>query len=120
MVSIVVVVGKNFRVGKLQKNRADWTPERTALFCKLYCMQIDNGNMGVMSKSGWIDIRTRFFAATGMMHTTEQFSSRLRNLKKEWAFINLLRYEGSGLGRDANGNPVADDQWWENHTKVFT
>jgi len=72
-----------------------------------------------MSKAGWADIRTRFFAATGMLHTTEQFSSRFRNLKKEWHFCNLLRYGGSGLGRDANGNPVAEDEWWNDNTKVI-
>lgn len=95
------------------KIRADWTPDRTALFCKLYCMQLDNGNctMGVMSK--WQDLRSRFFAATGVMHSTEQFASKYRNLKKEWQFINVLRYGGSGLGRDANGNPVATEEWWK-------
>lgn len=81
-------------------------------------MQIDNGNckMGAMSKSGWDDIRSRFFAATGRLHTTEQFSSKFRNLKQEWQFCNLLRYGASGLGINADGTPATDDEWWKTHT----
>ncbi|RLN07379.1 hypothetical protein C2845_PM11G05680 [Panicum miliaceum] len=80
-------------------------------------MQIDNGNckLGAMSKAGWADIRSRFFAATGLLHTTDQFSNKFRNLKHEWKFCNVLLYGGTGLGRDNDGNPVADDEWWKKH-----
>jgi hypothetical protein len=75
--------------------------------------------MGAMSKAGWADIRSRFLAATGLLHSTEQFSSKVRQLKAEWAFCNVLRYGGLGLGRDVDGNPVTDDDWWTENTKVF-
>jgi hypothetical protein len=71
-----------------------------------------------MSKAGWVEIRTRFLAATGLLHTTEQLSCHYRNLKAEWRFCNFLRYEATGIGRDSAGRPVADDEWWKNHTKV--
>ncbi|KAL6896801.1 hypothetical protein ACP4OV_007373 [Aristida adscensionis] len=81
-------------------------------------MQIDNGNWikGVMSKTGWRDVCDRYFAATGLRHTVEQFSSRLRQLKKLWRFIDDI-CKGSGLGNGASGGVTATDEWWAEKTQ---
>jgi hypothetical protein len=71
-----------------------------------------------MSKTGWKDIIERYHAATNLVHDREQFSSRLRQLRNLWGFINQLR-KGSGLGRREDGSIRSTDDWWKANTKVL-
>ena len=73
-------------------SRANWTSENTQIFCDIYCMQLDLGQCvrGSMSKWGWKDVAERYYAATGLVHDNEQFSSRVRQLRAMWHFINDL------------------------------
>ena len=70
-----------------------------------------------MSKTGWKEIISRYYAATGFLHDKEQFQSRWRQLKGQWAFCNTLRY-GSGLGRRKDGSVETPDEWWKRNTMV--
>ena len=70
-----------------------------------------------MNKSGWKEVRSRFYAATGLMHDTEQFGNRYRKLKDLWQFIQNLRSD-SGLGCRPDGSVVATETWWKNNAQV--
>ena len=72
---------------------------------------------GVMNKSGWKEIKTRFYAATGFMHEREQFGNKYRQLKGLWQFIQQLRTD-SGLGRRPDGSVLATEAWWKSNTMV--
>lgn len=65
---------------------------------------MDKGNCfkGVMNKSGWKEVTDKYCMFSGLRHTRDQFSSRMQQLRQEWAFCNKLR-SGSGLGRLADG-----------------
>jgi hypothetical protein len=96
-------------------SRANWTPEDTKKFCEIYCIQIElvNCKNGNMTKWGWIDIQKRFRDATGKLHDSEQFGNRVRELKKQWLFIEELRHKSTGVGCREDGSVVMNDKWWE-------
>ena len=103
-----------------ETSRANWTSENTHIFCDIYCMQLDLGQCvrGSMSKWGWKDVALRYYAATGLVHDNEQFSSRVRQLRAMWHFINDLRTKFTGLGRRNDGSILAPDSWWEDKCGV--
>jgi len=68
-----------------------------------------------MNMSGWKEIKSRFYAATGFMHDREQFGNRYRQLKGLWQFIQQLRID-SGLGRRPDGSVLATEAWWKSNT----
>ena len=70
-----------------------------------------------MNKSGWKEIKSGFYAATGFMHDREQFGNRYRQLKGLWQFIQQLRTD-SGLGRRPDGSVLATEAWWNSNTMV--
>jgi hypothetical protein len=80
---------------------------------------MDKGNCfkGVMNKSGWKEVTDKYCMFSGLRHTRDQFSSRMQQLRQEWAFCNKLR-SGSGLGRLADGTVDAIDDWREKETQV--
>ncbi|CAN6298879.1 unnamed protein product [Urochloa humidicola] len=100
-----------------ENDRVIWTNENTHKLCEAYCIQIYNGECqrGAMSRRGWKDVQRRYYAATGLMHDTEQFGSRHRQLKKLWFFIQRCRND-TGLGRNANGTILASNEWWDANT----
>ncbi|CAN6349534.1 unnamed protein product [Urochloa humidicola] len=69
-----------------------------------------------MSKAGWRDVQQRYYAATGLLHDSEQFSSRLRQLRAMWLFIQKCR-DDTGLGKNPDGTVDADEEWWEEKTE---
>lgn len=69
-----------------------------------------------MNKSGWKEVTDKYCMFSGLRHTRDQFSSRMRQLRQEWAFCNKLR-SGSGLGRLADGTVYAIDDWREKETQ---
>jgi hypothetical protein len=71
-----------------------------------------------MSKAGWKEISERFYAATDLLHDSEQFGSRYRGLKKVWRFIDEKLRKGSGLGRREDQSVLASDAWWTDKTGV--
>jgi hypothetical protein len=75
-------------------------------------MDLGHCKNGVMSKHGWIDVQSRFLAATGLRHDQAQFGHRLRELKRLWNFIEALRHTATGIGNREDGSVVAGDDWW--------
>ncbi|CAN6195718.1 unnamed protein product [Urochloa humidicola] len=98
---------------KSSKCKADWSLENTQLFCNIWCHQMDINNVvgNALTKTGWKELTNRYYAATGLLHTREQFMSHFRKLRGQWQFANKLRND-SGLGRNE-----APDHWWKANTK---
>ncbi|XP_066354020.1 uncharacterized protein [Miscanthus floridulus] len=69
-----------------------------------------------MTASGYKLIIEKYHCATNLNHDRKKISNRIRQLKQMFRFIKDLR-TNSGLGRDENGWPTADHQWWEDATE---
>lgn len=70
-----------------------------------------------MSARGYKIIEEKYYLKTGLKHDRRQLRNRLSGLKTLYYFWKAL-WTNSGLGRDADGNVTASDQWWEDNTKV--
>ena len=71
-----------------------------------------------MNKYGWKGLRSRYYAATGLLHDREQLQGKQRTLKKLWRFCNLARTH-TGVNIDADGYVQATDKWWNDNATVL-
>ena len=55
---------------------------------------------------------------TGLYHEIRQFKNRWTQCKSMWTFHEMT-LNNTGFGRNANGTVIADDDWWNKHTKVL-
>ncbi|KAL6838378.1 hypothetical protein ACP4OV_031784 [Aristida adscensionis] len=100
-------------------DKASWTNENnTYIFCELAVDQIRAGERpnGQMTPRGWKEVQKKFREKAGLYHEIRQFKNRWTQCRILWSFHDMT-LKNTGLGRNPNGTLIADDDWWNKHTK---
>ena len=71
-----------------------------------------------MTGRGYKEIRKKIREKTGLYHEIRQFKNRWTQCKSMWTFHEMT-LNNTGLGKNANGTVIADDDCWNKHTKVL-
>jgi hypothetical protein len=76
-----------------------------------------NRNNRHFTSTAYKSIAEKYYNRTRLKHSRVQLKNRLQGLRRLYTFWRWMNAH-IGLGQ-ANGTMVADDSWWEEHTKVF-
>lgn len=71
-----------------------------------------------MTNRAYKNIAEAFYVRTGLHHTRIQFKNRWDQLKGLYAFWMYCN-KHTGLGKASNGAILADEEFWEESTKVL-
>ncbi|CAA0805973.1 Unknown protein [Striga hermonthica] len=69
-----------------------------------------------MKNSAYKVIAQKYFEKTKLRHEPKQFKNRFSQCKTMYQWLKWADGE-TGLGRRENGAIIADDEWWDKHTK---
>jgi hypothetical protein len=78
---------------------ADWCDENTRIVSELFADEVNKGNRDTThwSKTGYMNIITRFKDRIGLMYTRKQFKNKWDKLKADYSIWKQLTKE-TGLG----------------------
>ncbi|AQK58486.1 hypothetical protein Zm00014a_009536 [Zea mays] len=99
-------------------DKADWCDANVRHFIDVCKGEIDAGNrpMGMFTKTGWKNLRTKHEEKTGQKLTKKQLKNKLDNMKKEYTWFMEFKNYATGLGWDEAKQTVdCSKEWWDEH-----
>lgn len=102
-------------------DKADWCDANVRHFIDVCKGEIDAGNrpMGMFTKTGWKNLRTKHEEKTGQKLTKKQLKNKLDNMKKEYTWFMEFKNYATGLGWDEAKQTVdCSKEWWDEHLAV--
>lgn len=99
---------------------ADWCDENTRIVCELFADEVEKGNRDTthLSKTGYLNMITRFKDRTGFLYTRKQFKNKWDRLKVDYGIWKQLTKQ-TGLGWSASGKDIdMTEAWWKETAKV--
>jgi len=104
----------------LGNREADWCDENTRIVCELFADEVEKGNRDTthLSKTGYLNMITRFKDRTGFLYTRKQFKNKCDRLKVDYGIWKQLTKQ-IGLGWSASGKDIVmTEAWWKETAKV--
>ena len=102
-------------------DKADWCDANVRHFIDVCKGEIDAGNrpMGMFTKTGWKNLRTKHEEKTGQKLNKKQLKNKLDNMKKEYTWFMEFKNYATGLGWDEAKQTVdCSKEWWDEHLAV--
>jgi hypothetical protein len=97
-----------------QGDAIDWNDTNLSIICSLFAKQVKNVNRlnTHLNSVGYEELAESFYQMTGIHATKLQLMNRWDKLKSDLvAWQKILKQ--TGLGRNAAGEIIMDDEWWK-------